>query len=184
MGDVALGLVLFATGLAMHGFNTSEVSFDELILPQIVRGAALMFCMLPITNLALGTLPPEKIKNASGLYNLMRNLGGAIGMAAINTLLDKRIDYHFSLLSEHINPASTAFKEYLATIMARYSEMGIPDPHAGAMKFIVNLVNREASMISFNDVYLAMAATFFIALLLLPLAKPPRANAAAGGGGH
>ncbi|MBX2831372.1 MAG: DHA2 family efflux MFS transporter permease subunit [Rhodospirillales bacterium] len=180
---LGFGLILFATGLAMHGFNTSEVSFDELILPQIVRGMALMFCMLPVTNLALGTLPPEKIKNASGLYNLMRNLGGAIGMAAINTLLDKRIDYHFSLLSEHINPASTAFKNYLATIMARYSEMGIPDPHAAAMKFIVNLVTREASMISFNDVYLALAATFFIAFMLLPLARPPRANAAGGGGG-
>ncbi|MEQ8391007.1 MAG: DHA2 family efflux MFS transporter permease subunit [Thalassospira sp.] len=181
---LGFGLLLFAVGLAMHGFNTSEVSFDELILPQVVRGAALMFCMLPITNLALGTLPPEKIKNASGLYNLMRNLGGAIGMAAINTLLDKRIDYHFSLLSDHINPASTAFKNYLATIMARYSEMGIADPHAAAMKFIVNLVTREASMISFNDVYLALAATFFIAFLLLPLAKPPRANAGGGGGGH
>ena len=68
--------------------------------------------------------------------------------------------------------------------MARYSEMGIPDPHAVAMKFIVNLVTREASMISFNDVYLALAATFFIAFLLLPLAKPPRANAGGGGGGH
>lgn len=181
---LGIGLGLFATGLAMHGFNNSEVSFNELILPQIVRGAALMFCMLPVTNLALGTLPPEKIKNASGLYNLMRNLGGAIGMAAINTLLDKRIDYHFSLLSEHINPASTAFKEYLATMMARYSEMGIADPKAAAMKFIVNLVTREASIISFNDVYLAMAATFFIAFLLLPLARPPRATVGGGGGAH
>lgn len=180
---LGLGLVLFATGLAMHGFNTSEVSFNELILPQIVRGAALMFCMLPVTNLALGTLPPEKIKNASGLYNLMRNLGGAIGMAAINTLLDKRIDYHFSLLSEHINLASNAFRQQLLVLTRRYTEMGLPDPHAAAMKFIVNLVSREASMISFNDVYLAMAATFLIAFLLLPLARPPRAMAG-GGGGH
>ncbi|CAM3470443.1 DHA2 family efflux MFS transporter permease subunit [Thalassospira profundimaris] len=173
---LGIGLALFATGLAMHGFNTSEVSFNELIWPQVVRGAALMFCMLPVTNLALGTLPPEKIKNASGLYNLMRNLGGAIGMAAINTLLDKRIDYHFSILSDHINPASTAFKDYLATLTARFGEMGLADPHAAAMKFIVNIVNREASIISFNDVYLAMAAAFLIAFLLLPLAKPPRAE--------
>lgn len=180
---LGIGLALFATGLAMHGFNTSEVSFNELILPQVVRGAALMFCMLPVTNLALGTLPPEKIKNASGLYNLMRNLGGAIGMAAINTLLDKRIDYHFSILSDRINPASTAFKNYLATITARFSEMGLADPHAAAMKFIVNIVNREASIISFNDVYLAMAAAFVMAFLLLPFAKPPRATAG-GGGAH
>ena len=180
---LGFGLALFAAGLAMHGFNTSEVSFNELIWPQVVRGAALMFCMLPVTNLALGTLPPEKIKNASGLYNLMRNLGGAIGMAAINTLLDKRIDYHFSILSDHINPASTAFRNYLATITARFNEMGLADPHAAAMKFIVNIVNREASIISFNDVYLAMAAAFVLAFMLLPFAKPPRA-AAGGGGAH
>ena len=180
---LGFGLALFAAGLAMHGFNTSEVSFNELIWPQVVRGAALMFCMLPVTNLALGTLPPEKIKNASGLYNLMRNLGGAIGMAAINTLLDKRIDYHFSILSDHINPASTAFKNYLATITARFNEMGLADPHAAAMKFIVNIVNREASIISFNDVYLAMAAAFVLAFMLLPFARPPRA-AAGGGGAH
>lgn len=179
---LGIGLALFATGLAMHGFNTSEVSFNELILPQVVRGAALMFCMLPVTNLALGTLPPEKIKNASGLYNLMRNLGGAIGMAAINTLLDKRIDYHFSVLSDHINPASAAFRDYLATLTARYSEMGLPDAHAAAMKFIVGIVNREASIISFNDVYLAMAAAFLMAFLLLPFAKPPRGQATVGDG--
>jgi len=179
---LGIGLALFATGLAMHGFNTSEVSFNELILPQVVRGAALMFCMLPVTNLALGTLPPEKIKNASGLYNLMRNLGGAIGMAAINTLLDKRIDYHFSVLSDHINPASAAFRDYLAILTARYSEMGLPDAHAAAMKFIVGIVNREASIISFNDVYLAMAAAFLMAFLLLPFAKPPRGQATVGDG--
>ena len=50
--------------------------------------------MVPINYLALGTLPPTKIKNASGLYNLMRNLGGAVGLAVINTLLDKRMDLH------------------------------------------------------------------------------------------
>ena len=135
-----------------------------------------MFCMLPITNLALGTLPPEKIKNASGLYNLMRNLGGAIGLAAINTMLDKRTDLHFAHLAEHINTSSTAFQNYLATMTARYSAMGLPDPHASAMKSIVNIVTREASMISFNDVQLAMAGIFILALLLLPLARPARSG--------
>ena len=103
-------------------------------------------------------------------------------MAAINTLLDKRIDYHFSVLSDHINPASAAFRDYLATLTARYSEMGLPDAHAAAMKFIVGIVNREASIISFNDVYLAMAAAFLMAFLLLPFAKPPRGQATVGDG--
>ena len=61
--------------------------------------------------------------------------------------------------------------------------MGIAEPHAAAMKTIVQIVTREASMISFNDVYLAMAATFVVALLLLPLAKPAR-HAAGAEGAH
>ena len=66
------------------------------------RGCSLMLCMVPINNLALGTMPPQKIKNASGLFNLTRNLGGAVGLALINTLLDKRMDLHLQRLRESI----------------------------------------------------------------------------------
>ena len=54
-------------------------------MPQILRGVSLMLCMVPINNLALGTLAPDRLKNASGLFNLTRNLGGAVGLAVINT---------------------------------------------------------------------------------------------------
>ena len=61
---------------------TKDWDFCELFLPQVLRGVGLMMCMIPINNLALGTLPPERLKNASGLFNLTRNLGGAVGLAA------------------------------------------------------------------------------------------------------
>ena len=61
-----------------------------------------MLCMVPINNLALGTMPPQKIKNASGLFNLTRNLGGAVGLALINTVLDKRMDLHLERLRESV----------------------------------------------------------------------------------
>ena len=70
--------------------------------PQVFRGVGLMLWMVPINNLALGTMPPQKIKNASGLFNLMRNLGGAVGLALINTLLDKRMDLHLERLRESV----------------------------------------------------------------------------------
>ena len=76
--------------------------FWELLWPQIFRGVGLMLAMVPINNLALGTMPPHKIKNASGLFNLMRNLGGAVGLALINTLLDKRMDLHLERLRESV----------------------------------------------------------------------------------
>jgi DHA2 family multidrug resistance protein len=79
--------------------------FWELWWPQIFRGVGLMFAIIPINNIALGTLPPDSIKNASGLYNLMRNLGGAVGLAAIYTFLNNRSDLHFARLHEALNSA-------------------------------------------------------------------------------
>ena len=67
---------------------TKDWDFWELFVPQIFRGVALMLCMVPINNIALGTLPPDRLKNASGLFNLTRNLGGAVGLALINTVLN------------------------------------------------------------------------------------------------
>ena len=76
--------------------------FWELLVPQMFRGFSLMLCMVPINNLALGTMPPQKMKNASGLFNLTRNLGGAVGLALINTVLDKRMDLHLQRLRESV----------------------------------------------------------------------------------
>ena len=75
-------------------------------MPQVLRGVSLMLCMVPINNIALGTLPPERLKNASGLFNLTRNLGGAVGLALINTVLNDRMDLHLQRLHEqrHLGP--------------------------------------------------------------------------------
>ena len=63
-------------------------------MPQILRGIGMMFAMVPTNTIALGTLPPELVKNASGLFNLTRNLGGAVGLAVINQVLNERTDLH------------------------------------------------------------------------------------------
>ena len=99
---IAAGFVFFAVGTYQASFVTVDWDFWELLWPQIFRGVGLMLSMVPINNLALGTMPPQKIKNASGLFNLMRNLGGAVGLALINTLLDKRMDLHLERLRESV----------------------------------------------------------------------------------
>ena len=83
-----------------------------------MRGVALMLCMIPINVLALGTLPPERIKNASGLFNLTRNLGGAFGLAAINTILQSRTDLHAARLADHVAWGSAVAEERLAGMTA------------------------------------------------------------------
>src|SRR6185369_2566075 len=90
----AFGFALFAVGRGLSYFQTFETDFAQMFWPQIIRGVAIMFCLLPPTRLALGNMPPERVADASGLFNLMRNLGGAIGLALIDTVLFSRAPIH------------------------------------------------------------------------------------------
>ncbi len=85
---------LFALGLGLSAFQTPQTDFDGMFWPQVVRGLAIMFCLLPPTRLALGHLAAERVPDASGLFNLMRNLGGAIGLALIDTVIYSRAPQH------------------------------------------------------------------------------------------
>ena len=89
-----IGFFAFAIGTWQATQITADWTFGELLMPQIFRGVGLMLCMVPINNLALGTLAPQRLKGASGLFNLTRNLGGAIGLAVINTVLINRTVLH------------------------------------------------------------------------------------------
>jgi DHA2 family multidrug resistance protein len=99
---IMTGLVLFAAGTWQMTWVTRDFDFYELLLPQILRGIGMMMAMVPINNIALGTLAPQMLKNASGLFNLTRNLGGALGLALINTVLDHRTDFHITRLHDKV----------------------------------------------------------------------------------
>ncbi len=108
---LAIGLAAFGGGLWWMATLTTQSAFWELFGPQALRGASMMLIMLPVNQIALGRLPPQAVKNASGLYNLMRNLGGAVGLALINTVTTNRLAAHTLHLQEHVtwaSPAATA----------------------------------------------------------------------------
>jgi DHA2 family multidrug resistance protein len=98
----AAGFLLFAMGLGMSANATVETDFWGMFWPQIVRGVAIMFCLLAPTRLALGHLPASQIPNASGLFNLMRNLGGAIGIALIDTIIFGRAPEHARAIADQV----------------------------------------------------------------------------------
>src|SRR5215218_6689249 len=100
---IAAGLIIFALGSYQMTWITREYDFYELLVPQILRGIGMMLAMVPTNTIALGTLPPDRVKNASGLFNLTRNLGGAVGLAVINQVLNERTDLHISRLHERVN---------------------------------------------------------------------------------
>ena len=145
------------------------------MIPQILRGFGLMFAIVPITSLSLGTLPPERLKNASGLYNLTRNLGGAVGLAGLNTVLDKRIDLHLARLHESITWSRQPAMEILNGLTAR-----IPgsDAQTMALKQLFLFTPQQGIVMAFADVFLLLALLFamFAALVWL-LRRPPPVTA-------
>src|SRR6478672_3661344 len=98
----AAGFGLFAIGLGCSAFESRVADFQEMFWPQVLRGVAIMLCLLPPTRLALGSLTASQVPDASGLFNLMRNLGGAIGIALIDTILYGRTDGHAEFLRERL----------------------------------------------------------------------------------
>jgi DHA2 family multidrug resistance protein len=154
------GFLLFAFGTWQMTYVTSDWDFWELLWPQIFRGIGLMLSIVPVTNTALGTLPPDRVKNASGLFNLTRNLGGAIGLAAINTQLNDRMDLHLTRLHEQVTWSRVPALETLDNITQRFQGS---DAQLMGLKQMMGLVRQQASVMSFADVFL-MLTILFVAL--------------------
>jgi DHA2 family multidrug resistance protein len=133
-----------------------------------------MFCYVPANMIALGSLPQDTMKNAAGLYNLMRDLGGAIGLASIGTIMNARLHFHWNRLIEDINPARAAVQQFLDAQTSRFDSMIPGDPHRAAIKLLASLTQREALVLTYNDLLLLLGALFVFGLMLLPLVRRPR----------
>jgi len=179
-GMLAIGLSVFSVGTWLATGITGDWSFGELILPQICRGFGLMCCMLPINNLALGTLPPVRIKNASGLYNLTRNLGGAVGLAGINTLLNWRLDLHLARLHESVSASNPQARQWLDALTQTYSQTS-GDAASMALKKLSLFVRGQATVMAFADLFLVMTLMFLALLPLVFMLRKPAPMKAPGG---
>src|SRR4051794_3787635 len=178
---IASGIVIFALGSWMMTGITRDYDFYELLLPQILRGIGMMFAMVPTNNIALGMLPPERVKNASGLFNLTRNLGGALGLAVINQVLNERTDLHISRLQERVTWGNATATETLNLFTQRLQGAG--DAALMAMKQLSQIVHRQAVVMGYGDAFFILTLFYFsLALLVLLLKKP--AALPAGDPGH
>jgi len=178
---IAFGLVTFALGTYQMTYMTRDYDFYELLLPQILRGVGMMCAMVPTNNIALGTLPPDRVKNASGLFNLMRNLGGALGLAIINQMLNDRTDLHISRLQDRVTWGNTTAVETLNMLTQRAQGMG--DSALMALKQLSQIVHRQAAVMSYSDAFF-MLTVFYVGLSLLVVLVNKPASMAAGGDAH
>src|SRR6202034_154773 len=170
---IAAGLIIFALGSYQMTWITRDYDFYELLVPQILRGIGMMFAMVPTNNIALGTLAPDRVKNASGLFNLTRNLGGAVGLAIINEVLNDRTDLHISRLQERVTWGNATATETLNMFTQRLQGMG--DAAVMAMKQLSQIVHRQAVVMGYGDAFFMLTLFYFGLSLLVMLLKKPAA---------
>ena len=177
---LAFGFVVVGLSNWDVSYLTKDWDFGELLVPQILRGFGMMFAIVPITNISLGTLAPERLKNASGLFNLTRNLGGAVGLAGLNTVLNHRIDLHLARLHDSITWSRPQVLETLNGFAAR---IGGPDAQGKALKELFMFTRMQGVVMAFADVFLMLCILFVGFAALVWLFRRP-ALIGAGAGGH
>jgi DHA2 family multidrug resistance protein len=167
------GLALFALSMWSFSGITHDWGAGELFVPQFLRGFPQVFVVAPAVTLGLGSLPPERLKYASGLFNMMRNLGGAIGIAACATILNDRTNLHFLRLAEHLNSTNSSLQQMLQQMSAKFSAVtgDAIHGHAAALKELWKLTYREAQVQTFADAFLVIGVCLAMAALITPLLK-------------
>jgi MFS transporter, DHA2 family, multidrug resistance protein len=178
------GLGCFGLSMWSFSFITHDWGAAELLAPQILRGFPQVFAVAPSVNLGLGSLPPARLKYASGLFNMMRNLGGAVGIAVSAAIVNDQTNLHFQRIASHLTPANLPMQQLLQGLTGRYSALpaGPQVGHQAALEQLWHLAYREATTLAFADAFRAIMLAFIAVTLLAPLLRPvsaPKSPAAA-----
>jgi DHA2 family multidrug resistance protein len=178
---ISVGLILFAFSLYLTSHMTADWGFGELFWPQILRGLSVMLCIVPTVGMALSAFQGTELRNASGLFNLMRNLGGAIGIAVVNTWLQNSARIGAARFGEALGNNSTGATRVFEELSQRLSAL-TPDPAQAQLlvsKLVTGVVSRQSLTLAFDDVFRLMSWMFLAALIMVPFCKPVRASAPA-----
>jgi DHA2 family multidrug resistance protein len=169
----AFGFALFAIGLGLSAFQGRTADFDEMFLPQVLRGIAIMFCLLPPTQLALGALAAPQVPDASGLFNLMRNLGGAIGIAVIDTILYGRTVGHGEALRDRLLAGDVSAAKAIGLDVQLFLHPPPDATQATIEAYVRPMVERAAFAMSVNEAWMLLATVAVIATVLVWFAGKP-----------
>jgi DHA2 family multidrug resistance protein len=163
-----VGYALFAAGLVMNGFATPETDFNGLFWPQVLRGAGVLMCIIPTTSVALRDRHGADLANASAIFNLSRNLGGAISIAIVDTILRVRTELHVPALLGRLHEGDATAAAFVGVPTGAFTGRPIADLEQISPS-IDPLVHRAAQVMAFNEAWLLLGIVCAAALLALPL---------------
>lgn len=167
---VALGLSCIATGCMMLGNLNLEISTMSIMFPNFLFGLGLGLSMIPIITLSMATLRNDQMTNASGIQNLLKNIGGAVGTSVVATLISRGAQKHQFMLIQHLADTATNYTERVQTYTSAFIANYDPITASYMAKGIVNkLLLQQATLCAFIDAFriFALAAICIIPLLLL-----------------
>jgi MFS transporter, DHA2 family, multidrug resistance protein len=179
----ATGILLFAASAFMNTAMSLDYSGDQFFIPNIVRAIGQALTLAPLSAVSLGSVAPQDAAAASGISNMMRNLGGAIGTAVLATIVTKREQFHSNIIGQAVDLGREEVRSRLAQMTDYFLAHGVSDPttaHHQALIALGNAVKRQALVLGYSDTFAVLGVVLILSAIAILFTRKP--NAAAGGG--
>src|SRR5712672_2336977 len=175
---IGVGFALFAASNFMNIYMTADYATDQLFWPNVVRAVGQALVFAPLSAVATAGIEAGNAGSASGLFNMMRNLGGAVGIAVLQTLLTRREQYHSNVLMQSVSLLEQATRARIEKLTQYFVAHGVLDPGDASHRAFVaigKIVQKQAFILAFSDLFFLLGAALIVALLAgLLLKKPDR----------
>ena len=181
---VGTGLLIFAVSCFMNITLDQNYAAPQLFWPNIVRAIGQAIVMTPLSAIAMLGIAPEEAGGASGLFNMMRNLGGAIGTAAIETFFTKREQFHSAIITPEVSLLEPATRSRLADLQQYFMSHGFPDPASAMHRAIIavgDTIQAQSTIMGYADCFALLGVVLLVAAVIVALLKK---GAASGAGAH
>jgi DHA2 family multidrug resistance protein len=182
---IGVGFALFAASNFMNIYMTTDYATDQLFWPDVVRAIGQALVMAPLSAVATAGIEPENAGSASGLFNMMRNLGGAVGIAVLQTFLTKREQFHSNVLMQSVSVFEQATRTRMEQLTQYFMNHGVIDRHDAMHRAYVaigHVVQKQAFIQAFSDTFYLLGAALIVALIATLLLKKP--DHTSSGGAH
>ena len=182
---IGIGFALFAASNFMNIYMTNDYATYQLFWPNIVRALGQALVMAPLSAVATAGIEAENAGSASGLFNMMRNLGGAVGIALLQTLLTKREQYHSNVLMQSVSMLEQATRTRIDQLTQYFINHGVVDRAEASHRAVIaigHIVQKQAFILAFSDTFYLLGAALIVALMAALLLRKP--DQLEGGGAH
>jgi DHA2 family multidrug resistance protein len=179
------GLMVFAYSCFMNATMSLDYAGDQLWIPNIVRAIGQAMVLTPLTSVTTGDLAPQDAAAASGISNMLRNLGGAIGTAVLATVITKREQFHSNIIGQSVTLGREEVRNRIAAMTDYFMSHGVPDPaaaHGQAIVALGNTVKRQALVMGFSDTFVVLGTVLVLAAFVVLLTR--KVKGASGAGAH